>query len=355
MATLWFCLVATMLAIYVLLDGFDLGAGIVHLGVARTDQERRAVIGAIGPVWDGNEVWLIAGGGTLFFAFPLLYASSFSGFYLPLTMVLWLLILRGISIEFRSHVEGLLWSPFWDFVFCLSSALLAIFYGAALGNVLRGVPLDSSGYFFEALWTNFRFGSDAGILDWYTILVGLAAYFALAEHGALWVAHKTDGAIRQRAQRIARMGWWVLTPLTVVVTLVTFRVQPMVLEHMLARPWGLIFPALAILGLIGSFAFLRGETMPEREQKAFVCSCAYLLGMLTSVAFGLYPYVLPARGGSEFSLSIYNTRTADRAMQIGLAWWIVGMILATSYFVFLYRRFAGKVVAGGESSEGHGY
>ena len=215
MATLWFCLVAVMLAVYVLLDGFDLGAGIVHLGVARTDQERRAVIGTIGPVWDGNEVWLIAGGGTLFFAFPLLYASSFSGFYLPLTMVLWLLILRGISIEFRSHVKGLLWSPFWDFVFCLSSALLAIFYGAALGNVVRGVPLDSSGYFFEALWTNFRFGSDAGILDWYTILVGLAAYFALAEHGALWVAHKTDGAIRQRAQRIARMGWWVLTLLTV--------------------------------------------------------------------------------------------------------------------------------------------
>lgn len=356
MPTVWFCLVALMIAVYVLLDGFDLGAGIVHLGVAHTDEERRAVLGSIGSVWDANEVWLIAGGGTLFFAFPLLYASSFSGFYLPLMMVLWLLILRGISIEFRNHVKGPLWSPFWDLIFCLSSALLAIFYGAALGNVVRGVPLDSSGYFFEALWTNFRFGKDAGILDWYTILVGLAAYFALAEHGALWVALKTDGAIRQRAQRIARLGWWGVALLTVGLTLITLRVQPLVLANLTGRPWGLLFPVIAIAGLIGVFAFLRGENTVARERKAFFSSSAYLLGMLTSAAFGLYPYVLPARGGLALSLSIYNTRTTDRAMQIGLAWWIIGMILATSYFVFLYRRFAGKVSSDAEQGgEGHSY
>src|SRR6202008_2291001 len=142
MPTLWFWFVALMLAIYVVLDGFDLGVGIVHLGVARTDAERRAVIGSIAPVWDGNEVWLIAAGGTLFFAFPVLYASSFSGFYLPLMMVLWLLILRGISVEFRNHVRSEVWEPFWDVVFAGASALLAIFYGAALGNVVRGAPLD---------------------------------------------------------------------------------------------------------------------------------------------------------------------------------------------------------------------
>src|SRR5579883_2265736 len=184
MPTIWYCLVAFMIALYVLLDGFDLGAGIVHLGVARTDAERRAVIGSIAPVWDGNEVWLIAGGGTLFFAFPVLYASSFSGFYLPLMIVLWLLIVRGISIEFRSMVAAPVWSPFWDWTFCLSSILLAVFFGAALGNVVRGVPLNAQGYFFEPLWTNFAFGQNAGILDWYTILTGLAAYFALAIHGA---------------------------------------------------------------------------------------------------------------------------------------------------------------------------
>src|SRR5881396_3874440 len=156
METIWFCLVAVMIAMYVVLDGFDIGAGIIHLLVARSDSERRLVLRSIGPVWDGNEVCLLAAGGTLYFAFPALYASGFSGFYLPLMMVLWLLILRGISIEFRSHIKSAVWDPLWDFLFCTSSLLLAVFFGAALGNVVRGVPLDASGYFFEPLWTNFR-------------------------------------------------------------------------------------------------------------------------------------------------------------------------------------------------------
>src|SRR6266851_2242281 len=163
MGTVWYCLVALTLVFYVLLDGFDLGAGILHLVVARTGEERRQVLRSIGPVWDGNEVWLLATGGTLFFAFPALYASGFSGFYLPLMIVLWLLVLRGISIEFRNHVHSQVWTPFWDFVFCFSSLLLAIFYGAALGNVVRGVPLDARGYFFEPLWTNFRLVGGCGL------------------------------------------------------------------------------------------------------------------------------------------------------------------------------------------------
>src|SRR5277367_6789127 len=156
MGTIWFCLVAVMIAGYVVLDGFDIGVGILHLWLARTDDERRVLIRTIGPVWDGNEVWLLAAGGTLFFAFPALYAAGFSGFYLPLMIVLWLLMLRGISIEFRNHLAGPVWAPLWDVVFSGSSALLAIFYGAALGNVVRGVPLDGSGFFFVPLWTNFR-------------------------------------------------------------------------------------------------------------------------------------------------------------------------------------------------------
>src|SRR5258707_60805 len=161
METLWFCLVAVMITAYVVLDGFDLGAGIVHLLVARSDAERRQVIASIGPVWDGNEVWLIAAGGTLYFAFPALYASSFSGFYLPLMMVLWLLILRGIAIELRTHVDNRLWKSLWDVVFAGASTLLAVFFGAALGNVIRGVPLDHAGDFFLPLWTNFQPGKDA--------------------------------------------------------------------------------------------------------------------------------------------------------------------------------------------------
>src|SRR5579862_1907035 len=155
MGTIWFCLVAVMLAGYVVLDGFDIGVGILHLWIARTEAERRVLLRSIGSVWDGNEVWLLAGGGTLYFAFPALYAASFSGFYLPLIMVLWLLMLRGIALEFRSHQANPLWTSFWDAIFALASTLLAIFYGAALGNVVRGVPFDSSGRFFEPLWTNF--------------------------------------------------------------------------------------------------------------------------------------------------------------------------------------------------------
>src|SRR5213082_3356338 len=152
MGTIWFWLVAIMITIYVLLDGFDLGAGAIHLLAAKTDEERRQVLASIGPVWDGNEVWLLAAGGTLYFAFPGLYAAGFSGFYLALMIVLWLLMLRGMAVEFRSHLPNNLWRPFWDVVLCGSSALLAIFYGTALGNVVRGVPLDKDGYFFVPLW-----------------------------------------------------------------------------------------------------------------------------------------------------------------------------------------------------------
>src|SRR6266700_896840 len=186
MATVWFIIVAVMVAAYVVLDGFDLGAGVIYLGAARTRDERRAIMRAIGPVWDGNEVWLLAAGGTLYFAFPLLYASSFSGFYLPLMIVLWLLMLRGIGIELRAHMQNPVWQGFLDVVFFASSALLAILFGAALGNVIRGVSLGADGYFFEPLWTNFRLGPQPGILDWYTVMAGVVALVTLTAHGALY-------------------------------------------------------------------------------------------------------------------------------------------------------------------------
>src|SRR5712692_2771811 len=208
MASLWFWIVAVMVTAYVVLDGFDLGAGAIYLAVAKTDDERRRVLGSIGPVWDGNEVWLLAAGGTLYFAFPALYASSFSGFYLPLMMVLWLLILRGLSLELRSHVNANLWTSFWDVTFGLASLLLAVFLGAALGNVVRGVPLNADGYFFLPLWTNFQPGRDCGILDWYTVSTGVAAALALTMHGALWVSLKTEGDLHRLARRVARVAWW---------------------------------------------------------------------------------------------------------------------------------------------------
>ncbi len=197
MASLWFWVVAVMVAAYVVLDGFDLGAGAIYLFAAKTNEERRRVLRAIGPVWDGNEVWLLAAGGVLYFAFPQLYASSFSGFYLPLIIVVWLLMLRAVGIEFRVHVESAVWQDFFDVVFSVSSILLAVFFGAALGNVVRGVPLDASGYFFEPLWTNFKLGPQTGILDWYTVLTGVIGLVTLAAHGSYYVALKTFSLYRR--------------------------------------------------------------------------------------------------------------------------------------------------------------
>jgi cytochrome bd ubiquinol oxidase subunit II len=349
MGTIWFCLVAIMIAVYVLLDGFDLGAGAIHLFVAKTDQERRQVLASVGPVWDGNEVWLLAAGGTLYFAFPSLYASSFSGFYLPLMIVLWLLILRGASIEFRNHIESAVWEPLWDFVFSASSLLLAVFFGAALANVVRGVPLDATGYFFEPLWTNFQIGDETGILDWYTILVGVLALLALVMHGGLWVQLKTSGPVSDRAAKLARRAWWCVTALTAVVTAVTFKVQPQVKENLTTRPWGLVFPLLVVAGL----GFVAFELIKKDQHKAFLASCAYLTGMLTSVVFGLYPMVLPARN-PIYSLTVRSTKAGDYGLQVGLIWWVFGMILATGYFVFVYRSFAGKVVVEKDAHR-HGY
>lgn len=339
METLWFCLVAVMIAMYVVLDGFDIGAGIIHNFAARTDEERRKVLASIGPVWDGNEVWLLAGGGTLYFAFPKLYASSFAGFYLPLIIVLWLLILRALAIEFRSHIHSDLWRPFWDVVFGGASLLLAVFFGAALGNVVRGVSLDARGDFFLPLWTNFQVGTEVGILDWYTILVGVLAAATLTLHGSLWVAFKTDGELQRRAHRWARLAWPATVALTVLVTIATFAIQPQVPGNFSRYPWGVIFPALALAGLLGIRLWLRIET----ERRAFLASCLFIIGMLTSAAFGVYPYVLPATTGAELGLTIYNTAAADYGLKVGLAWWIPGMVLVTAYFVFTYRRFAGKV------------
>lgn len=336
---IWFCIVAVMVAMYVVLDGFDLGAGIVHFGVAKNEEERRMVLKSIGPVWDGNEVWLLAGGGALYFAFPALYASSFSGFYLPLMVVLWLLILRGTSVEFRSHIDNKVWKPFWDTVFSISSALLAIFFGAALGNVVRGVPLNETGDFFLPLWTDFGVSATPGVLDWYTILVGVFAFVTLTQHGALWVHLKTLGDVQARARRIVNIAWVAVAALTVIVTIVSFQVQPHLSESFATMPFGYIFPTLALAGLLGIQFFLRKGD----EAKAFIASCLYIIGMLTSVVFGVFPLVLPAIGDTTRSLTIHNASASEYGLRVGLMWFTPGIILALTYTTFLYRKFAGKV------------
>jgi cytochrome d ubiquinol oxidase subunit II len=307
--------------------------------VARSDAERRQVIRTIGPFWDGNEVWLLAAGGTLYCAFPLLYASSFSGFYLPLMLALWLLILRGISLELRNHLDSGLWRSLWDVVFAGASLLLAIAFGAALGNVVRGVPIDASGYFFLAFFTNFQPGQNPGVLDWYTIPIALAAAVALTMHGALWVSYKTDGDVQSRCTNIAGRAWWGVAILGIVITGLSFKVQPHIAQNFAEYPWGYVFPLIALAGLLGIRVFLRKGA----GLKAFLSSATFIAGLLCTAAFGIFPYVLPSIGDPNLGLTIYNSSASPYGQATALKWWIPGMLLVSVYFFVVYRYFAGKV------------
>jgi cytochrome d ubiquinol oxidase subunit II len=344
----WFLLVALMLAAYVVLDGFDLGAGMVHLLVARTEEERRQVRRSIGPVWDGNEVWLLAGGGTLYFAFPLLYASGFSGFYLPLMMVLWLLILRGIGVELRAHLDTPVWRGIFDGCFGIASLLLAVFYGAALGNVVRGVPLHPDGYFFLPLWTDWNVGPQPGILDWYTVLAGVVALVALFVHGAHYVALKTTGEINLRSRRVAGLLVPVLAALTVASLAATLYVRPGLLENYQRMPALFAIPALVAASLAAMWMAGRRS----RERGAFLASGAYLLFMLVGAAAALYPNLLVSTTDPALNITVYNAHSGEHSLAIGLIWWGFGMALAICYFVFIYRMFRGKVATAPGS---HGY
>ena len=349
MATLWFMIVAVMVAAYVVLDGFDLGAGVIYLGAARTPDERRSIMRAIGPVWDGNEVWLLAAGGTLYFAFPLLYASSFSGFYLPLMIVLWLMMLRGIGIELRAHMKNPVWLGFFDTVFCVSSLLLTIFFGAALGNVVRGVPLGPDEYFFEPLWTNFRVnqgtvGTNNGILDWYTVLTGVIALVTLTVHGSLYITVKTEGDLNRRARAVALWAWPVQLLVTVVGLVATVSIRPGVLDNYKHHAVGFLIPVL----VFGSLAVMMHGMLKHSEKMAFVASALYIVGMLVGAAFALYPVVLPASTDPALNLTIYNTAAGEHGLTVGITWWILGMILALGYFTLLFRMFKGKVKLEGE-------
>ncbi|MGE3468289.1 MAG: cytochrome d ubiquinol oxidase subunit II [Pyrinomonadaceae bacterium] len=338
MESIWFWIVAFMLTCYVILDGFDIGAGIAHYFVGRNPREREIVISAVGPVWDGNEVWLLAAGGTLYFAFPPLYAASFSGFYLPLTMVLWLLIGRATGIELRHQLDNPMWHSFWDFIFSLSSILLAIFYGAALGNVVRGVPLNEQGYFFEPLWTDFTTTGTTGILDWFTVLCGVVALVALAIHGANYLAVKTEGEINARARKLVSRGWYALVAVTLLSLVAVIDLRDGILDNYRTAPAAWLVPAAVIASLLAVKYF----NVKGNDKAAFLSSASYLASMLVGAAVALFPNILPAINPAN-SLTIYNSAAGAYGLGVGIIWWSIGIVIAIGYFVFLFRTFKGKV------------
>lgn len=331
METLWFCLLALMLATYVVLDGFDFGVGILHLLVAKNHAERRQVLRSVGPVWDGNEVWLIALGGCMLLAFPKLLATAFSGFYLPLTIVLWLLMFRALGIELRHQMDDSLWTQFWDVAFSIASLLLAIVIGAALGNVVRGVRLSEDGTFFAPLWTNWTVSGEIGILDWFTVLFGLATAVTLLHHGALWLASRTDEDVQARALKFAALSWPVTVVFAILVLVATAIVQPLMLANVKQHPWIVLFPIVACVGLFAARLFRNRQSY----RKAFLASCLYLYGMMASGASWLFPFVLPGRE-LEQGLTATAAATAETSMRLTLWWWIPGMLIALSYTAIVY-------------------
>ncbi len=330
MNIIWFWVLSGMLAVYALLDGYDLGVGTLHLWIARGDEQRRTSLNAIGPVWNGNEVWLLAAGGMMVVSFPRVYASGFSGFYLALMVVLWLLILRGISIEFRSQLPHPLWRTFWDTGFWLGSLLVALLLGVALGNVLRGLPVGADGYFQ---------GTFTLLLNPYSLLTGIFALAALAWHGTNYLRVKTEGEMLERSRKAASVLFWVALALTLAATVATFAVRQDAGVNFLAYPEGFVLPLLVVAGFVGGFI----ARTNERDRLSLWSSTAVIAGLLGSAALTVYPNLLTSTLNPAYSLTIYNAASSPRALRDSLLANVVGMVAVILYMIYVHRTFSGKV------------
>jgi cytochrome d ubiquinol oxidase subunit II len=339
MIATWYVIVGAMLIIYVALDGRNFGAGMLHAVVAKTPEERRQVISAIGPLWSWHEVWLVGFGGTLVAVFPKLMASAFAGYYLALFLILWCLILRGISLEVGGHIDDGLWQGFWDFVFVFSNFLLAVLFGAAAGNLARGVPLDANGDFSMAFFTNFNVRGQVGLLDWYTVSVAVFAVVLLAAHGATYLVLKTEGLVHDRSAAYARYLWIAVVPLFVAISLESLVVRPDLPGRAIDNPicW------LGLLVVIASTTTLISGLRTGGELRAFLASNFVLAGLLITGGAAIFPVMLYSTLSPQDSLSAYAVAASHKSLLIASIWWPIGFVLATTYFVFISRRYAGKV------------
>src|SRR5262245_31498508 len=287
LATWYFC-VSFMLITYVVLDGRNFGAGMLHWFVARTPEERRQVVAAIGPLWSWHEVWLVGFGGTLVAVFPRLMASAFAGYYPALFLIVWGLILRGIALEVGGHINDRLWQGFWDFVFVCANVLLAMLFGAAAGNVERGVPLDAQGNFSMAFFTDFSVRGSVGLLDWYTVSIALFAAVMLAAHGATYLTLKTEGPVHDRSATWAKYLWTAVAPLFLAIAVESWVVRPDLPGHAMSNP----FCWLGLLVIIVSIITLISGLWAHREMRAFVGSNFLLVGLLTTGGAAVFPVML---------------------------------------------------------------
>jgi cytochrome d ubiquinol oxidase subunit II len=325
MAVAGFVVVAFMLTMYVLLDGYDLGVAAIAPAIARSERERAAAMASIGPFWNGNEVWLVAAGAALFALFPIAYASSFSGFYLPFIVVLWLLMFRGIALELREHFPSELWHQFWDTAFSISSALLIVLFGVALGNLLRGVPLDAAGYFQ---------GTFTFLLNPYALLVGGFALCTLGMHGGTFLMLRLEGDLETRARREVLTLWWAVLALYLVVTAFTFAIR-----EPPGGSWLFAMPVLSLAALVG----LRWSAARDRAGRAFTMSSLFIASLLTASAGTIFPYLLPAFPQGRGGVSIFDAAPSSVALGCALTVSLVGIGVVCVYGPIVWRRMGGKI------------
>jgi len=335
--TLWFVLYIGIIAGYVILDGFDLGVGILSPFVARTDRDHRMLLNAIGPVWDGNEVWLVLGGGALFAAFPVVYASLFSGFYLAMMLVLLVLILRTIAIEFRSHRESARWRATWDWFFFASSLGITLLLGVALGNVIRGIPLDSSGQVTLRL---------VDLLNPYSLAVGVTAVAMLSLHGGIFLTLKVDGELRERIERLVPRLMVAFFALMTVLVVWTLLLRTEVTATYRDRVWIAAFPVLALMSTVVAWRLIRaGRFLP-----AFGASALTIALLMATVAAGMYPVMLPSSIDSSYDLTVNNAASAPETLTVMTVIAVIGIPFVLLYTAGVYYFFRGRVVL-----DDHGY
>jgi len=350
MELFWFIIIALILVVFFILDGYDFGTGIIHLFYAKKEKDKEVIAKSAGLFWDSNEVWLVAAGGLLFMAFPTFYASVFSGFYLPLILVLWLIIFRAIGLEFRSQFNFQIWKDIWDTSFGVSSLLLALFFGIALGNIVRGVNLGGfengmsihePHYFFLPLWdASFSpLTTHPGVIDWFTLIIGFISVVTLAIHGANWIVLKTNSSINKKLKTVAFRLNGVLVLLTIISLISWKTINPQSFANFSDRPYLLIFPLIYLTGIIGTFFISRfkNDTIP------FTFSTLIIFGGITSSLASLFPVILPSTNSIHPALTIYNTSASNYGLSVAFGWGITGLILLLVYFIVQKRLMKGKI------------
>lgn len=332
---IWFLLVGVLIIVYAVLDGFDLGVGVLYL-FRKNENEKRIYLNSIGPVWDGNEVWLLAGGGSIFAAFPFVYATVFSGFYIALYLLLLALVFRAISFEFRGRIDSPGWKKFWDWSFGLGSLLPAVLLGVAFGNILNGIPVDGA--------KNFT-GNFLTLLNPFSIMVGVLSLAMFIMHGSIYLIHKTEGELQNTNIKLAKKLWLVFVILYVLSTIAAIFNSPFLFKGLLENIIWWILLILFIVSVLSVRIFLNKNNF----KLSFLFSSLVIATVIGLAAVGLFPNLVPSSLDPNFSLTITNASSTEKTLTTMLIIALIGMPFVAVYTIIMYKIFKGKPVITEES------